>query len=77
MTKEFWIDAAERIGWTALEAFLAVLIPVLLAGQPVDNALMYSASTAGLAAALTVLKTIAASFIGDPDSAAMLIEPGD
>lgn len=65
MVKPFWRDALERIAWTFLEAFAGALI---LAGV-FDLTALKAAAIAGLAAVLTVVKTLAASRIGGTDAA--------
>lgn len=65
MTKKFLIDAGERVLFTFLEAALAAL---LLAGA-FDLDTLKAAGLAGATAALTLVKVLIASRLGDPESA--------
>lgn len=58
-------DVIERAAWTAAQAFLAIYT---VGG--VDE--LKSAATAGVAAAISVLKGFVATRVGDPGSAATL-----
>jgi hypothetical protein len=68
----FWMDATERVVATFVEAFVGSLIVTLGAQQPLDKAALYSAGMAGIIAALAVVKVVAASLKGDPDSASLV-----
>jgi hypothetical protein len=61
-------DAAERVVATFIEAFAGVLI----LGDQLNLSTAQAAGTAGLIAALTVVKSTAASFIGNKNSASVL-----
>lgn len=58
-------DVVERAAWTAAQAFLAIYT---VGG--VDE--LKAAATAGVAAAISVLKGFVATRVGDPSSAATL-----
>jgi hypothetical protein len=58
-------DVIERAAWTAAQAFLAIYT---VGG--VDE--LKAAATAGVAAAISVLKGFVATRVGDPGSAATL-----
>lgn len=62
-TKRYWADLGERAAWTFLQAALAVF--TVTGGK--DG--MKAAAIAGVAAVLSMLKSLAASKIGNPDSA--------
>lgn len=62
---KYYKDLIERVAWTAIQAFLAVFM--------VGN--VNSAKAGGIAAAaavLSLLKGVAATRVGDPESAATL-----
>lgn len=63
MRERFWIDAAERIGWTAAEAAIATAV-VILPTSPVPAVYIPIIAT-GLAA----IKAFVAKHIGREDSA--------
>lgn len=63
----WWRDALERVLWTFVEVFAAGLV----AGNLLDLATYESAALAGVAAALAVVKTVAASRIGATGDAAI------
>lgn len=58
-------DIIERTFWTAVQAFLAVWVMT-------DVSSLKSAAVAAGAAVIAVLKALAATKIGDPESAATL-----
>lgn len=72
LTRKFWRDAAERSVATFAESFGAY---VLAAGTTdvIHLDWVGAASTAGFATLLALLKALAASKVGDPESAA--VEP--
>ena len=69
-TRQFWADLGERVIATAAQSLVALLGVSEIGILDVDWA--QAASVAGLAALLSALKAIAATRIGDPDSAALL-----
>lgn len=58
-------DVLERAFWTAAETFLAVWVIA-------DLQTVQTAAAAALAAGLSVVKSYAATKVGDPDSAALI-----
>lgn len=75
-TRTFLTDAAERIAATFVETFAAVEgSDVVAHGLTISGT--RAAAIAGLAAALAVLKTVAARFVGQKDSAALLPASAD
>ena len=66
-TKAFLLDAAERIFWTYVQAFVGLL---LVSGVTSLDALQ-NAAIAAIPAALAAVKAIIASRVGDPESAAL------
>ena len=72
LTRAWLLDASERVLATAIISFLSAL----LISTDVSFAAVSSAAVAGLAAALTVLKTLLASQIGDPNSASLFPSVG-
>lgn len=62
-SRKFYLDMAERVAWTFVQATVAVLI----VNQDWSLDVLKIAATAG---ALAVLKAIGATRIGDSDSAA-------
>lgn len=66
-SKTFVIDLAERVIFTFAEAFLAVLVASGTGFVNIDT--VKGAAIAGGAAVLSVLKGIASSLKGDPESA--------
>ena len=73
-TKEWAIDAGERIVATFVVAFLGALLVV---PPPWNEKVWQAAAFAGVVAALDVVKVIAASFIGSPDSASLVPSVGE
>lgn len=65
MSRALLTDAAERIGWTAVQAFAAAVI----AAGAFDLA---SLKVAAVAAGLAALKALVATRVGDRDTAATL-----
>jgi hypothetical protein len=53
-----WKDIAERAAWTFVQTFLSVILVVDLGGG-LDLAILQQAATAGVAAALVLLKEVA------------------
>ena len=77
--RAFVIDAAERVFFTFVETFLALYAPVIFSAvsnaawaQMLDLSLAQKAAVAGLAAVFVVLKSVAASFVGDTQTAGFL-----
>lgn len=66
---QVWLrDATERVAWTFVQgALAAVPVEALATG---DVTVLTAAATGGVAAVLSLLKTIAAKKVGDPHSAA-------
>lgn len=58
-------DIMERVFWTAVQAFLAVFVVT-------DVTSAKAAGVAALAAAISAVKGLAATKVGDPQSAATL-----
>ncbi len=73
-TRIFWRDTAERAVSTAAQSAVAVLSAEGLG--LLDVSWLDTASVSGLAALLAVLKALAASHMGDPQSASLLDPPG-
>ncbi len=69
-TARLYADVAERAFWTFLQAFLGVL----LAGDMLDlsSGTLRAAAIAGFAALLSLVKSVAATHVGDPGTAAVL-----
>lgn len=65
MDKAFLKDLAERVVWTAVQAFVSVFAVTDLSSAK-------SAGVAAAAAVLSVLKGVAATKVGDPGTAAFL-----
>lgn len=68
MSKQFVIDAVERVVVTFIEAVVGVLI---LSGT-LDLSTGKKALTAGVIAALSAVKALGAKFIGNKDSASLV-----
>ena len=68
-TKKFWLDAGERAVATFAQALIAVLT-VDLTGATIDWKVVVG--TALVAAALSVLKSIVATNVGDSQSASLI-----
>ena len=70
MTKSFLRDACERVIATYIQAFLGLL----LAGwsTSVDISTVQAAAVAAIPAALAVVMTMVARFVGDPESASLV-----
>ena len=66
-SRRFWLDLAERVGWTAAQ--------VVLAGVTVDAFALPSWAVVPAAAFLAVVKGLVARHVGSADSASTL--PGD
>lgn len=66
-TKAFLLDAAERVFWTYVQAFLGLL----LVSGVTDLDALQTAALAAIPAALAALKALIATRFGDPDSAAL------
>lgn len=73
-TRSFWKDTLERVVATAAQALLGALPASHVPGTvlPLRGAL----AVAGGAAVLSLLKCVAASRVGDSDSAALLPDEG-
>lgn len=69
--RRYWADLGERVAFTALQAFAATFV-VGAVSDLGDVGLWQRALVAAVAAALAVIKGIAAQRVGDPGSAAML-----
>jgi hypothetical protein len=70
----FLLDLAERVGATYAVAFLGLL---LADGFDLTSVgALRAAAVAALPAALSVLKGVVGSFVGDPNSAALLPRQG-
>lgn len=68
-TKAFLIDLAERAFATYLQAFIGFLVA---GATEVNLSVIESAGLAAIPAALSVVKSMIASRVGDPDSAALI-----
>lgn len=66
-SRAFLLDAAERVFWTYVQAFLGLL----LVSGVTDLSAVQTAALAAIPAALSALKAIIATRFGDPDSAAL------
>lgn len=62
---KFYKDLLERVAWTAIQAFLGALVVT-------GNTNYKAAAVAAVAAAISVIKGVAATKVGDPESAATL-----
>ena len=69
---KYLIDLVERVLATAAQAALAVLLPILVAGELPDSTEGKAILIAGLAAGLAVLKGVLAKFTGSSNTAALL-----
>ena len=70
MIRRFWIDVVERTAATYVVALLGLLTAD---GFDLTNlGALRAALVASLPAALTVVKSVAASLVGDPTTAALL-----
>jgi hypothetical protein len=71
-TKMFWRDAIERALSTAAQSVIAVtgLEVVDIISAPLNLKTLGSAAIVGFV--LTIIKAVAASYIGDPDSASFV-----
>ena len=73
---KYWIDTAERVVATFVEAFLGVWLVAIVNGTPItDKNAVYAAGVSGIIAALSLVKSLIARFVGSNDSAAFL--PGE
>lgn len=75
--RTFVIDLVERVVWTYVEAFCALLLlswgANVIGGQVsaiADWSIVTKAAIGAVAAAVAVIKNVAAGFLGNPDSAA-------
>jgi hypothetical protein len=67
MNRRWIADAAERAGWTFVQGALAVVpVELLATGDPTAR---NAALVGGIAAVLSLLKSVAATKVGDPGSA--------
>jgi len=66
-SRTFLLDAAERVFWTYVQAFLGLL----LVSGVTDLDALQAAAVAAVPAALAALKAIIATRFGDPESAAL------
>ena len=73
-TPVFWKDAAERAVYTAAQAAIGVLTAGSIGLVDVDWAA--TGSIAGLAAVVSVLKSIVASGVGNGDASLVDTSPG-
>ncbi len=65
-TLAFWKDAAARAVWTAAQSLLALWGATGIGIVDIDPG--QALSVAGMAALLSVLKSLVATRVGDPDS---------
>jgi hypothetical protein len=74
MNKRYVLDLLERVGWTALQAFLAQLIAsgFFSVDNVTDLSILQKAGVAALAAILSLAKGLAARTVGSPYTAATL-----
>lgn len=77
--ERYVIDLAERIGATFIMAFLAQLIGAgwFDVNGVLDLSILEKAGLAGIAAVLSLLKGLAAHFVGSPNTAALLPKTDD
>lgn len=73
MSKTWLIDAVERVLWTYTQAFLGLIIAVGI--DTLSLGTLKAAAIAAIPAGLSALKTLVAKFVGDPNSAALGVEP--
>jgi hypothetical protein len=66
---KFFVDLAERVVATYLEAFLGLVIASAITDGVIDLSVVQSAAVAALPAGLAVVKGALARWRGDPDSA--------
>jgi hypothetical protein len=72
-TKQFWIDAAERVVATYLEVFLGLVIAsAFVDSGKLNMGAVTAAAVSALPAALALVKSMIASRIGDKETAAAL-----
>lgn len=74
LSREYLIDVLERVLATFLIAFVGVYLPAILGDyrQIADLSVLQKAAVAGGFAVLTLVKTLAATFFGDPNSASLM-----
>ena len=79
MNKRYVLDLLERVGWTALQAFLAQLIAsgFFSVDNVTDLSILQKAGVAALAAVLSLAKGLAARAVGSPYTAATLTYADD
>lgn len=71
MTKQFWLDAAER----AIKTFAQAVAAALLAGQLITDIDWKAALGLALTAtAASIVTSIASAGVGSPDSASLVVE---
>lgn len=73
MTTKFWVDAGERVAATYIETFLGLVIAsAFVDSGKLNMGAVTAAAVAALPAALSLVKSLIASAVGDPGTAALL-----
>jgi hypothetical protein len=75
-TKKYWVDVTERVIATYLEAFLGLMIgSAFVDSGKLNMGAVAAAGIAALPAALSLIKALVASRLGDPASASLVDAP--
>jgi hypothetical protein len=75
MNKKYWVDVVERVVATYVEVFLGLVIgSAFVDSGKLNMGAVTAAGIAALPAALSLIKSLVASRLGDPSSAS-LVEP--
>jgi Putative lactococcus lactis phage r1t holin len=74
LNSRYVLDLIERVGWTFLETFGAVLVAsgFFTIDGVTDLAIVEKAAIAGIASVLAVIKGLVAKGVGSPNTAALL-----
>jgi hypothetical protein len=75
-TKKFWVDAVERVVATYVETFLGLMIgSAFVDSGKLNMGAVTAAAVAALPAALSLIKALVASRLGDPATASLVEAP--
>jgi hypothetical protein len=76
MNKKFWVDAVERVVATYVEVFLGLIIgSAFVDSGKLNMGAITAAGIAALPAALSLVKALVASRLGDPETASLVDAP--